>query len=88
MDFREPLLLGLKLVQQMNDWDHSDLVLEDDALFEVKPVRVVDRSEKTLRGKNIPLVRILWSQHGNQEKTKELETEMRSKYPELFMSMD
>ena len=44
--------------------DHSDLILEDDASFEVKPVRVVDRSEKILRGRSIPLVRILWSQHG------------------------
>ena len=48
--------------------DHSDLILEDDASFEVKPVRVVDHSEKVLRGKSIPLVRILWSQHGIQEK--------------------
>ena len=68
--------------------DHSDLILEDDASFEVKPVRVVDCSEKVLRGKSIPLVRILWSQHGIQEETWELETEMRSKYPELFTGMD
>ena len=68
--------------------DHSDLILEDDASFEVKPVRVVDRSEKILRGRSIPLVRILWSQHGIQEETWELETEMRSKYLELFTGMD
>ena len=46
--------------------DHSDLILDENASFEVKPVRVVDRSEKVLRGKSIPLVRILWSQHGIQ----------------------
>ncbi|WP_227642572.1 hypothetical protein, partial [Klebsiella pneumoniae] len=40
--------------------DHSDLTLEDDATYEVRPLRIVDRSEKVLRGKNIPLVRILW----------------------------
>ena len=68
--------------------DHSDLILEDDASFEVKPVRVVDRSEKILRGKSIPLVRILWSRHGIQEETWELETKMRSKYPELFAGMN
>ena len=60
----------------------------NDASFEVKPVRIVDRCEKVLRGKSIPLVRILWSQHGIQEETLELETEMRSKYPELFTGMD
>ena len=68
--------------------DHSDLVLDKDASFEVGPVRVMDRSEKILRGKSIPLVRILWSQHGIQEETWEFETEMRSKYPELFTGMD
>ena len=68
--------------------DHSDLVLDEDTSFEVKPVRVVDRSEKVLRGKSIPLVRILWSQHGIQEETWELETEMRFKYPELFTGID
>ena len=68
--------------------DHSDLVLNEDASFEVKPVRVVDRRDKVLRGKSIPLVRILWSQHGIQEETWELEAEMRSKYPELFTGMD
>ena len=68
--------------------DHSDMVLDEDTSFEVKPVRVVDRSEKVLRGKSIPLVRILWSQHGIQEETWELETEMNSKYPELFTGMD
>ena len=68
--------------------DHSDLVLDEDASFEVQPVRVVDRSEKVLRGKSIPLVQVLWSQHGIQEETWELETEMKSKYPELFTGMD
>ena len=41
--------------------DHSDLVLDEDASFEVKPVRVVDCRDKVLRSKSIPLVRILWS---------------------------
>ena len=68
--------------------DHSDLVLDEDASFEVQPVRVVDRREKVLRGKSIPLVRVLWSQHGIKEETWELETEMKSKYPELFTGMD
>ena len=51
-------------------------------------MRIVDRRDKVLRGKSIPLVRILWSQHGIQEETWELETEMLSKYPELFTGMD
>ena len=68
--------------------DHSDLTLEDDATYEVRPFRIVDRSEKVLRGKNIPLVRILWSHRGTQEETWERETEMKNKYPDLFTGMD
>ena len=68
--------------------DHSDMILEDDASVEIQPACIVDRSEKVLRGKRIPLVRILWNQHGIQEETWERETEMRSKYPELFTGMD
>ena len=68
--------------------DHSDMILEADTFFEVKPICVVYSYEKVLRGKSIPLVRIMWSQHGIQEETWELETEMRSKYSELFTSMD
>ena len=68
--------------------NHLDLVLDEDVSFKVKPVQVVDRHEKVLRGKSIPLVRILWSQHGIQEETWEIEAEMRSKYPKLFTGMD
>ncbi|MBM1124179.1 hypothetical protein JQN44_27255, partial [Klebsiella pneumoniae] len=68
--------------------DHSDLVLEEDASYEVRPERIVDRSEKVLRGKSVPLVRILWNHRGVQEETWERETEMKSKYPELFTGMD
>ena len=44
--------------------DHLDLVLDEDASFEVKLVCVVDRRDKVLRGMSIPLVRVLWNQHG------------------------
>ncbi|MBM1124184.1 hypothetical protein JQN44_27285 [Klebsiella pneumoniae] len=37
-----------------------------------------------LRKKSIPLVKILWKHHGQEEATWERESEIRTKYPHLF----
>jgi len=34
--------------------------IKEDLTLEVKPVRVLDRNEKELRNKNIPMIKILW----------------------------
>ncbi|XP_071921774.1 uncharacterized protein [Coffea arabica] len=57
----------------------------DEALtYEERPVRVQDRKVKELRNKQIPLVKILWKNHGVEEVTWEMEGEMKKKYPKLF----
>ena len=61
-----------------------DLELDIDASFEERPVRIVDRREQVLRGRTIPLVRVLWTHYGVEEATWEREEEMRSRHPELF----
>jgi len=62
----------------------SELELEADASYGEKPIRVIDSREKTLRGKTIRLVRVLWNNFGSEESTWEREDEMREKHPELF----
>lgn len=64
------------------DW--IDLGMESDVSYEEKLVQILDTREKVLRGKTIPLVKVLWNHHGVEEATWELEAEVRSKYPELF----
>ena len=39
---------------------------------------------KELRNKQIPLVKVLWRNHGLEKATWEVEEEIREKYPELF----
>nr|XP_027067838.1 uncharacterized protein LOC113693508 [Coffea arabica] len=57
----------------------------DEALtYEEKPVQVLDRKVKELRNKQIPLVKVLWKNHGVEEATWEMEDDMKTKYPELF----
>ena len=47
-------------------------------------MQIVDRREQILRNKVIPLVKVLWGNHGIKEGTWESEAQMRSQYPQLF----
>ncbi|XP_028060472.1 uncharacterized protein LOC114264062 [Camellia sinensis] len=66
----------------MLDW--VDFEVYEDASYEEQPVQILDTREQVLRGKTIPLVKVLWRHHGVEEVTWERETEVRSKYPDLF----
>jgi hypothetical protein len=58
--------------------------IKEDLSMEVRLVKVLDRSEKELRNKKIPMIEILWRSSQIEEETWERESEMRRKYPELF----
>ncbi|XP_028106940.1 uncharacterized protein LOC114305983 [Camellia sinensis] len=64
------------------NWE--EIQLNEDATFEEGPVAIIDRQEKNLRGKTIPLLKILWRHHGIEEFTWEREDAMRANYPQLF----
>ncbi|MED6194592.1 putative serine/threonine-protein kinase pbl19 [Stylosanthes scabra] len=48
-------------------------------------MEIVDRSVKKLRGKEIPLVKMVWNHGGTEEYTWEKESEMREHHPLLFV---
>jgi hypothetical protein len=60
--------------------------IEQDLTFEVRPVRILDESERVMRNRTLKYVKVLWSQQTEREATWELESRMREKYPELFMA--
>jgi hypothetical protein len=60
--------------------------IEQDLTFEVRPVRILDESELVMRNMTLKYVKVLWSQQTEREATWELESRMREKYPELFMT--
>ncbi|XP_058195003.1 uncharacterized protein LOC131311522 [Rhododendron vialii] len=62
----------------------SELELEADASYGEEPIRILDTRDQVLRGKMIPLVRVLWKNQGSKESTWEREDEVREKYPHLF----
>ncbi|XP_072064264.1 uncharacterized protein [Arachis hypogaea] len=57
--------------------------LRDDLTFRVLPVQIVDRSIKQLRGKEVSLVKVAWGRDGMEEHTWELESTMKTDYPQL-----
>ena len=49
------------------------------------PLRIMDRETKTLRGKEIVLVKVVWLGAAGESMAWELESKMRDSYPELFV---
>ena len=66
------------------DW--GDLVINEDVKYEERSIRVLDMRDQVLRGRTIPLVKILLLYHGVEEATWEHVTEVRAKYLNLFNS--
>ena len=46
-----------------------DIPLDVDVSYIEHPVQILDRREKVLRSKVIPLVKVLWQHHGFDEAT-------------------
>ena len=58
--------------------------LKKNLTYEEHPVEILDRRDQVLRNKVIPLVKVLWRNHGSKEATWEPEAHMRARYPQLF----
>ena len=63
---------------------YEPLSLDSDLSYEELPVQILEKEEKQLRNRKIPLVKVLWKNHSVAETTWEREDEMRKKYPSLF----
>ncbi|KAK6125470.1 hypothetical protein DH2020_040803 [Rehmannia glutinosa] len=58
--------------------------IDESFSYEEKPTTILDRGVKKLRNKEIPLVKVLWSNHKVEEAIWEREEDIRAKYPHLF----
>ena len=57
---------------------------KEDLTYEERLVQIVDRKDQVLRNKVIPLVKVLWMNHGREEATWERKDQMQTQYPHLF----
>ena len=67
--------------------EHKTLPLREDLSYEEKPNRILARDTRRLRNKVIPLVKVSWSNHREEEATWEREEDVRRAYPELFQGI-
>ena len=62
----------------------DDIQVRDNLTVETMPLRIEGREAKSLRGKEIDLVKVVWIGAVEESTTWELENRMRDSYPELF----
>ncbi|KAI3797887.1 hypothetical protein L1987_33151 [Smallanthus sonchifolius] len=63
---------------------YGEIEVDNSLNYVEEPIAILDRAEKRLRNKSIPLVKIQWKHRKGSEATWEIEDEMRGLYPQLF----
>ncbi|XP_062100853.1 uncharacterized protein LOC133806780 [Humulus lupulus] len=64
--------------------EYEAIPLQEDVTYEEQPIRIMARELKVLRNRELPVLKVLWWNHREDEATWELELEMFEKYPHLF----
>ncbi|XP_073137221.1 uncharacterized protein [Henckelia pumila] len=62
----------------------TEVQLDQDLSYVKRTIRILDRKDKMLQNKRIPLVMVLWQRRETEKATWELESRMRAEHPELF----
>ncbi|KAI5335076.1 hypothetical protein L3X38_025209 [Prunus dulcis] len=77
------------LRKYVNDASHvinyGTVEVNEDVTHVETPLRILDKMNKKLRTTQVDLVNVLWSHHEKGDVSRELESEMRKKYPHLFV---
>lgn len=58
--------------------------LNVDLTYAEQPIEVLEYQTKHMKNKMVPMVRVAWTHHRDEDATWELEEEMRRDFPELF----
>jgi hypothetical protein len=64
--------------------EYEPLKIHEGLTYVEEPMKIVDKKEQVLRTKTIPIVKVLWRNHGVEEALWEAENDMRSRYPHLI----
>ena len=59
--------------------DFRYLEIREDMTYVYKPLKILDKKEKVLRTKTIPMVKVLWTNHAVEEATGEIQSDMKEK---------
>jgi len=64
---------------------YEPLQLKENLTYMEEPIQIIDRKDRVLRNRVIPFVKILWKHHQLVDATWKPESEIRQKYPQLFI---
>ncbi|MCI79495.1 putative retrotransposon gag protein, partial [Trifolium medium] len=64
--------------------ESDNVQVRDDLTIETVPLRIEGREVRKLRNKEIASVKVVWGGAAGENATWELDSKMRSSYPELF----
>jgi hypothetical protein len=64
--------------------EYEPLEIQEELTYVKELVKIVDKKEQMLRTKTIPIIKLLWRNHGVEEALWEAEHDMWSHYPHLF----
>ena len=62
----------------------SEVEISENLSYVEEPVKIVDHEVKQLRNREIPMVKVVWKNHGVEEATWETVEKMERAYPQLF----
>nr|XP_048330672.1 uncharacterized protein LOC125422631 [Ziziphus jujuba var. spinosa] len=77
-------MLWKYIVDPSHILETPNIELREDLSYVEQPVQILDRKERVLHNKTIPLVKVLWRNHLVKEATWEPEAQMRNQYPYLL----
>jgi hypothetical protein len=64
--------------------EYEPLEIQKGLTYVEEPVKIMDKKEQVLRTKMIPIVKVLWRNHGVEEALWEAKHDMQSRYPHFF----
>jgi hypothetical protein len=64
--------------------EYEPLEIQKGLTYVEEPVKIMDKKEQVLRTKMIPIVKVLWRNHGVEEASWEAEHDMQSRYLHFF----
>ncbi|KAE8723570.1 Detected protein of unknown function [Hibiscus syriacus] len=62
----------------------EEVELRPDLSYEEEPIQILERDERVLRNRRIPMVKVQWSNRGPSEATWETLESMEAQFPQLF----
>ena len=64
--------------------EYEPLEIQEELSYVEEPMKIVDKNKQVLHTMTIPIVKVLWHNHGIKEASWEVEHDMRSRYQHLF----